>query len=105
MGSEGSIHRGKCRRHHDIGFMLYGWGGFGGLQIFGVVFIWPFSVLIELERNFWTESDVRPVQVAKKLLLKAFVQEGTLGLKADRFRKSKSLVLVFCAYADFAMST
>ena len=75
------------------------------MQIFGAVFIWPFSVLIESERNFWTESDVRPVQVAKKLLLKAFFQEGTLGLKADQFRKSKSLVLVFCAYADFSMST
>ena len=95
MGSEGSIHRGKCRRHHDIGFMLYGWVGFGGLQIFGAVLIWPFSVLMESGRNFWTASAVRPGQVAKKLLLVDFVREEQVGLNANRCRKFNSSVFFF----------
>ena len=71
-------------------------------RCFGGVLIWPFYVLMELGRNFWTASTVRPGQVAKKLLLVAFVREDKVGLNANRCRKSKSSVLFFCAYTEFA---
>ena len=48
---------------------------------------------------------VRPGQVAKELFLMALVQEETVGLNTDRCRKSKILVLVIGAYAEFAMCT
>ena len=84
MGSDGRLHRGRCRRRHNSGFMLYGRGEFGGLQIFGAVFIMPFAVLMESGRNFRTASAVRPGQVAKKLLLMEFFQEETVGMSAAR---------------------
>ena len=63
--------------------------GFLDCRFFGAVFIWPFSVLMESGSNFWTESDVRPVRVAKKLLLLDFVQEEIVGLNADRCRNPR----------------
>ena len=77
------IHRERCLHRRDSGCMFYRLGGFGGSKIFMDVFIWPFAILFELAKDLQTKSTVRLVQVLKKFLLMAFVQEEIFGLKAD----------------------
>ena len=73
-------------------------------KCFGDVLIFSFAVLMDLGSHFRTSYDVSPSQVANKLLLMAFVQVETVGLKADQCRKFKSSVLVFVHKQTFSCS-
>ena len=75
MGLDGRLHMGRCWRCYNSGCMLNRREGSVRSQIFGDFFIWPFAVLLELGRIFWTVYAVRLGQFAKNLLLVAFVKE------------------------------